>query len=263
MRSRRSALRGSAEHSARPTLEARPADVVIDGDQLDRRPGPRSWSTPRSNSNRRCQATTSSRAHGAGREQVREARRHDRSLGDERSAPRRRRRSQRGLRSAADAPPIRVFRLGSSRTRVIEQLAATHDVVIIDTPPLLPVSDARAISEHVEAALIVCGLKTTRRRNLRSLRKILAILPAPVLGVVVTGVSRFLGMATTVIRPRPHEATETMDGSIERRSDEARARRPLGVVRPPGVVAWPAASTLRIRYTPPHWLDDEWSRCAR
>jgi Mrp family chromosome partitioning ATPase len=72
--------------------------------------------------------------------------------------------------------------------RVVEQLAADHDVVIIDTPPLLHVSDARAISEYVDATLLVCGLKTTRRRNLRSLRKIIAILPSPVLGVVVTGV---------------------------------------------------------------------------
>ena len=77
--------------------------------------------------------------------------------------------------------------------RIVEQLAADHDVVILDTPPLLPVSDARSISEYVDAALLVCGLKTTRSRNLRALRKILAILPAPVLGVVVTGVDPLPG----------------------------------------------------------------------
>jgi Mrp family chromosome partitioning ATPase len=71
--------------------------------------------------------------------------------------------------------------------RVVDELAADHDIVIIDTPPLLPVSDARAISEYVDAALIVCGLRTSRRRNMRTLRKLLAVLPTAVLGVVVTG----------------------------------------------------------------------------
>jgi polysaccharide biosynthesis transport protein len=71
--------------------------------------------------------------------------------------------------------------------RVVQQLAAEHDVVIIDTPPLLPVSDSRSISEFVDAALIVCGLRTSRRRNMRALRKLLGVLPTTVLGVVVTG----------------------------------------------------------------------------
>ena len=77
--------------------------------------------------------------------------------------------------------------------RIVEQLAADHEIVIIDTPPLLHVSDARAISEYVNAVLLVCGLGTTRRRTLRALRKIIAILPAPVLGVVVTGVEPIPG----------------------------------------------------------------------
>ncbi len=71
--------------------------------------------------------------------------------------------------------------------RVVQQLAAEHDVVIIDTPPLLPVSDSRSISEYVDAALIVCGLRTSGRRNMRTLRKLLGVLPTTVLGVVVTG----------------------------------------------------------------------------
>ena len=169
------------------------ADVVIDGDQLDRVLVPVSWSTapqqlesemsgdhvvpqrwkPVGSKSEKRVATTAASATSVGAEE--EGRLNVLTFGS---------------RRPSDPGDF----VGSSAVRrVIEQLAATHDVVIIDTPPLLPVSDARAISEHVEAALIVCGLKTTRRRNLRSLRKILAILPAPVLGVVVTGVSPIPG----------------------------------------------------------------------
>jgi Mrp family chromosome partitioning ATPase/capsular polysaccharide biosynthesis protein len=163
-------------------------DVVIDGDQLDRVLVPVSWST----------APEQLDAEMSGDSVVPERWKPVGSRG-EKSAPAK-------SVGAEEEGQLHVLTFGSRRPsdpgdfvgssavrRVIEQLAAKHDVVIIDTPPLLPVSDARAISEHVDAALIVCGLKTTRRRNLRSLRKILAILPAPVLGVVVTGVAPIPG----------------------------------------------------------------------
>jgi Mrp family chromosome partitioning ATPase len=81
----------------------------------------------------------------------------------------------------------------ASVRRVVDELASEHDIVVIDTPPLLPVSDARAISEYADAALIVCGLRTSRRRNLRALRKLLGVLPTAVLGVVVTGTPQIPG----------------------------------------------------------------------
>jgi Mrp family chromosome partitioning ATPase/capsular polysaccharide biosynthesis protein len=78
--------------------------------------------------------------------------------------------------------------IGSSSVRqVIESLADSHELVIIDTAPLLPVSDARVVSEYVDAALIVCGLNTVRKPDLRTLRRIVPVLPTRVLGVAVTG----------------------------------------------------------------------------
>lgn len=79
--------------------------------------------------------------------------------------------------------------VGSSAVRqVVEQLAATHDIVIVDTAPLLAVSDARAISEYVDAVLIVCSLKASRKSNLRSVRRLASVLPTRVFGVAITGV---------------------------------------------------------------------------
>ena len=84
--------------------------------------------------------------------------------------------------------------VGSTSVRqLVDELAETHDLVIVDTAPLLPVSDARVVSEYVDSALIVCGLKMTRKQNLRSVRRLVSVLPTRVFGVVVTGVPPMSG----------------------------------------------------------------------
>ena len=84
--------------------------------------------------------------------------------------------------------------VGSNAVRqVVGDLTETHDLVIIDAPPLIPVSDARSISEYVDAALIVCRLGTVRKPHLRTIRRIVPVLPARVFGVAVTGVPALPG----------------------------------------------------------------------
>lgn len=86
--------------------------------------------------------------------------------------------------------------VGSSSVRqVVESLAETHDVVIVDTAPLLPVSDAWLISEYVDAALIVSGLATVRKPQLRTIRRMAVTFPTRIVGVVVTGTARVAGAA--------------------------------------------------------------------
>ena len=84
--------------------------------------------------------------------------------------------------------------VGSNAVRqVVDELTETHDLVILDAPPLVPVSDARSISEYVDAALIVCRLGIVRKPHLRTIRRIVPVLPARVFGVAVTGVPALPG----------------------------------------------------------------------
>jgi Mrp family chromosome partitioning ATPase/capsular polysaccharide biosynthesis protein len=84
--------------------------------------------------------------------------------------------------------------VGSTTVReIVADLTATHDIVIIDTSPMLPVSDALAISEYVDAALFVCRLETTRKPTLMSLRRAISAFPTHALGLVVTGVPAIPG----------------------------------------------------------------------
>jgi Mrp family chromosome partitioning ATPase/capsular polysaccharide biosynthesis protein len=67
------------------------------------------------------------------------------------------------------------------------QLAQTHDFVLIDTPPLLSVGDAMALSARTDAMITVTRLDLLRRANLGELARAIETCPTIKLGYVVTG----------------------------------------------------------------------------
>jgi Mrp family chromosome partitioning ATPase/capsular polysaccharide biosynthesis protein len=69
---------------------------------------------------------------------------------------------------------------------VLEQLSERFDLVLLDAPPTLPVSDARALMRKVDAAFVVCRLEVVNRQMLHEFRRELAGTQTVVLGVVVT-----------------------------------------------------------------------------
>jgi capsular exopolysaccharide synthesis family protein len=71
---------------------------------------------------------------------------------------------------------------------ILERLRDEADLVIIDTPPLLPFGDALTLSRHVDGLVLVIRLDVIRRRALKELRATIDSLPSPTLGVVLTGV---------------------------------------------------------------------------
>ena len=86
-------------------------------------------------------------------------------------------------------PPSPAEFVGSTTVQhLVAELAASHEIVILDTPPLLPVSDSLTISEYADAALFVCGLGKSTRPDLRRVRKLVEAFPTRVLGFVLTGV---------------------------------------------------------------------------
>lgn len=71
--------------------------------------------------------------------------------------------------------------------KILADLRATHDIVIIDSPPILRVGDAMAMSAQTDGIVVVTRLKVVRRPILRELRRVLDTTPVPKLGFVVTG----------------------------------------------------------------------------
>jgi polysaccharide biosynthesis transport protein len=73
---------------------------------------------------------------------------------------------------------------------ILESLRRRADVVIIDTPPLLEMSDTLSLSAAVDGIVLVARLKSARRPLFRQARQVLDSIPAAKLGVVLTGAER-------------------------------------------------------------------------
>jgi capsular exopolysaccharide synthesis family protein len=94
--------------------------------------------------------------------------------------------SQTFLLPAGSAPPNPSELLGSSRAEaVIEALANEMDYVVIDTTPVLPVTDAIVVSRFADATILVVNAGDTTRNQLHQALTQLEQASAPMVGLVL------------------------------------------------------------------------------
>lgn len=94
------------------------------------------------------------------------------------------------LLASGPIPPNPSELLSTARAaEVIAALQAEFDVVLIDTPPVLPVTDAAVLSARVDATIVVASANSTTRRALTHAMGLLRQVEAPIVGVVFNGVS--------------------------------------------------------------------------
>jgi receptor protein-tyrosine kinase len=80
--------------------------------------------------------------------------------------------------------------LSTQRARsVIEALSSQTDVLVIDSTPVLPVTDALVVSRLVDATLVVIDGRSTTRKAVRRTLQLLQQVNAPVIGLVLNGLS--------------------------------------------------------------------------
>lgn len=103
-------------------------------------------------------------------------------------------RSLRILGAGTRPPDPGEFVSSEALAQLLLAIRKTSDMVIIDTPPLLQVGDALALSWRVDAVVLVASLRS-RRPHLREAASTLVRARATSLGVVVTGVPRTPGYA--------------------------------------------------------------------
>jgi receptor protein-tyrosine kinase len=85
-------------------------------------------------------------------------------------------------------PPNPSEVLGSARAgEVFEQLRQRADYVLLDPPPVVPVTDAVVTSRWADAVICVARMGVTRRRAFGQMLVTLERTAVPVLGVVLTG----------------------------------------------------------------------------
>lgn len=92
------------------------------------------------------------------------------------------------LLTSGPLPPRPADLLGSRRMgALIEQLSASVDMVLFDTPPVVAVTDAAVLAPRVDGVLLVLHAGQTRRDRAREARRLLEKVKAHIVGVVLNG----------------------------------------------------------------------------
>lgn len=95
------------------------------------------------------------------------------------------------LLPAGQIPPNPSELLGSpAMIGLLDRLTASYDMVLLDSPPLLPVTDAAVLSKLAGGALVVVGADRIHRPQLQETLGSLQTVGAHVLGVVLNKIDR-------------------------------------------------------------------------
>lgn len=92
--------------------------------------------------------------------------------------------------SSGAEPPNPAELVGSRKmNQLLEELAEEYDFVLIDSPPVMPVSDAILLSTMVDGVVVVVDSQQTPKKIVREVRSRLDNVNAPLLGVVLNKVN--------------------------------------------------------------------------
>lgn len=78
---------------------------------------------------------------------------------------------------------------GERARRLIDVLGQTYDVVVVDCPPVLPVTDSLVMARMVDATLLVTSANKTSKRSLTRAVELLRQVNAPLSGTVLNSAS--------------------------------------------------------------------------
>jgi non-specific protein-tyrosine kinase len=94
------------------------------------------------------------------------------------------------LLASGERPPNPAELLASPRVKeVFGAMARLADVVLVDTPPVLPVTDAVLVSGRVDATMMVVSAGLTSAKDLARALEVLGQVDAPVTGAILNAVS--------------------------------------------------------------------------
>jgi non-specific protein-tyrosine kinase len=121
-------------------------------------------------------------------------------------------------------------------TAIIEELGVDADVVIVDTPAMLPVGDTSAIAPKVDGLIFLVDMRVIKRPQLSAAADQLRRLPVKMLGAVV----RVDGLGGRYAEPTYYRYDYSDSGHGDRRRFGRRSAEPAPVARPAPAAAQPA-----------------------
>jgi capsular exopolysaccharide synthesis family protein len=74
--------------------------------------------------------------------------------------------------------------------RIFEELTENFEMVLIDSPPLLPVADALVLGQLADATMLVAAVGQTKKRELQRAMQMLEAAHVPLAGIILNEVTR-------------------------------------------------------------------------
>jgi capsular exopolysaccharide synthesis family protein len=92
--------------------------------------------------------------------------------------------------SSGPTPPNPSELLGSTRAaEVLKALSSKFDILLIDCPPVLPVTDAVVLARLADATILAVTADATKTREIGRALKLLNQVHAPVIGTILNGIT--------------------------------------------------------------------------
>ncbi|KQT02332.1 polysaccharide biosynthesis tyrosine autokinase [Cellulomonas sp. Leaf395] len=153
--------------------------------------------------------------------------------------------------ASGQIPPNPSELLGSdAMVALLAQLKQKFDMVLVDTAPLLPVTDAAIISTSVDGVLVVAGSGMVTREQLKRSISMLDAVDANILGIVLNRTKRVAsGLATYTYR------ADVGHGTFDPTAAERRASR--GQSAESATAAAPGPEDVPVPSPPHHATPDE------
>lgn len=118
------------------------------------------------------------------------------------------------LLASGELPPNPSELLSSNRAaQILAALQKEASVVLVDCPPVLPVTDAAVLSSRVDATILVATVGTSGRKEMMRSVELLRQVSAPLVGLVLNGTSAEGGYGNVYQRYTSDTVTGTGNGN--------------------------------------------------
>ena len=108
---------------------------------------------------------------------------------------------------------------------MLDRLEREYDTIVIDSTPLIPISDARIVARHADATLLVARAGTALRRHVRTAVERLDLISVKLTACVLNH-SGEVSTSSYYVRPSDEdEAATTTKGLRTRRLEKRGAAR--------------------------------------
>jgi capsular exopolysaccharide synthesis family protein len=157
------------------------------------------------------------------------------------------------LLTSGPVPPNPSELLGGERARAaLRELAGSYDTVVIDSPPVLEVTDAQVLARLADTTLVVVAYGETSKRGLTRTLELLQQVDAPVSGTVLNLVPLDMGYSGAPYRYETYRSRRERRLRHERR-DPASSSRDHGEGTLGQLAATPNDDGMAQTPTGPDW----------